>query len=313
MKKKGKKNTLSISNKIPPNHNKLIVVLGPTASGKTDLALTLAKKFKGEILCADSRQIYRKMDIATAKPSKAEQKAVPHHLFNITFPNKPLNVALYKKIAEKTIKDIQKRGKMPFLVGGTGLYIKAIVDNLSFPKLKPNPVLRRKLEEKNLSELFLLYEKLDPTGSKQIDRKNKRRLVRAIEVCQTTGKPFWEQRKNSAPLFDTLEIGIKIPKEKLEKRIVKRIDKMFKSGLEKEVKGLAGKYGFAIAPMKTIGYQEFEDYFARRINKKELSALISLRTIQFAKRQETWFKKDKKIKWVESRFQAEKLIINFLD
>lgn len=313
------KNTLQQN----PAKGKLIVILGPTASGKSALAIKLARKFNGEIICADSRQIYRGMIIGTASPNGGSSP-VAHHLFNFREPNKPLNVALYKKMAEKAIKDIQKRGKVPFLVGGTGLYIKAIVDNLQFPKMKPSPKLRKELEQKTAQQLFAIYKKLDPKGAKQIDKNNKRRLVRAIEVCKISGGPFWAQRQASTPLFDVLQIGVNIPKPELEKRIAKRVKKMFKLGLGKEVKGLIKKYGWTPVLRNTIGYSEWQHtlHLTSAPNqvrctdktKRELQELLSLHTIQFAKRQMTWFRKDKKIAWVDvdNLSQARELISSFL-
>jgi len=286
-------------------NNKLVVILGPTASGKSSLAFKLAKKFNGEIVCADSRQFYIDMDIGTAKPTKKEQKAIPHHLFNVVLPNKPLNVALYKKIAEKAIKDIQKRGKVPFLVGGTGLYIKSIVDNLQFPKLKPSPKLRKELEQKTALQLFTIYKKLDKKGAKQIDKDNRRRLIRAIEVCKITGKPFWEQRQQQAPLFDVLQIGLDVSKTELEKRITKRTEKMLKAGLEKEVKSLIKKYGWTPVLQNTIGYSEWQD------PKELIGELVALHTIQYAKRQMTWFKKNEQILWVKNYQESARKISRF--
>ena len=300
-------------------NNKLIVILGPTASGKSDLAVKLAKKFNGEIVCADSRQVYKEMLIGTASPVLQTPGFPPaHHLFNFLEPNKPLNVAMYKKMAEKAIEDIQKQGKVPFLVGGTGLYIKAIVDNLQFPKLKPSPKLRKEIEQKTAPQLFTMYKKLDPKGAKQIDKNNKRRLVRAIEVCQISGEPFWSQRQKATPLFDVLQIGLNPPKPELEKRIAKRTAKMFKLGLEKEVKALVKKYGWTSVLKNTIGYQEFGGLTSSQNLSPEplgglTSELIKLHTLQFAKRQITWFKKDKKIAWVKGSTQAQKLVKKFLN
>jgi len=305
-------------NKIKP---KLVVILGPTASGKTDLAIKLAKKFNGEIVSADSRQVYKEMNIATAKPLQNQKSkiknqkylvnGVPHYLVDIIYPDKEFNVAIYKKLAQKAIKDIQKRGKLPFLVGGTGLYIWAVIDNLKFPKVRPQKKLRKELEKKSKKELFQIYKKLDPKGAKFIDKENKRRLIRAIEVCKVTGKSFWEQRKKGKPLFDVLQIGIKLEKEKLKKRIEKRINKMFKLGLEKEAKKLFEKYG-EIPPLQTIGYQEFKDFFEGKITKKEVKEKIILHTLQFARRQITWFKRDKRIHWISEDKEAENLIQKFL-
>jgi len=306
---------------------KLIVILGPTASGKTSLATKLAKepalrKIEGfsevEIVSADSRQIYKEMDIGTAKPTKKELKAVPHHLIDVIPPDKEFNVALYKRKALSVIKDIQKRGKIPFLVGGTGLYIQAIVDNLVFPKIAPKKELRNKLESKDKKELFLIYRKLDPQGAQLIDKENKRRLVRAIEVCKTTGKPFWQQRKKGKPLFDVLQIGIELSKEKLKKRIAKRTNKMMGAGLEKETKKLAKKYRSSPL-LQTIGYQEclaLRSLGERGVvegKSRKIKENIKLHTLQFAKRQMTWFKRDKRIHWIKNYSQAKNLIKTFLN
>ena len=272
---------------------RLVVVLGPTASGKTDLAIYLAKEFNGELISADSRMVYKGMDIGTNKP-----KDFPHHLINIVRPNEEFNVALYKKMAVQKISEITERGKLPILVGGTGLYLKAVIENLDFPAVKADEKLRKKLEKKTAEELFLEYEKLDKEGAKIIDRNNKRRLIRAIEVCLATNEPFFKERKGEK-LFDVIELGIDVSKEELAKRIKKRVEVMFKQGLEKEVKKLYKKYGFNIPPMQTIGYQEWQDYFKGKISKDEVKEKIVTNTIAFAKRQMTWFKRDKSIIWVK--------------
>lgn len=301
---------------------KLIVILGPTASGKTDLAIKLAKKFNGEIISADSRQIYKGMNIGTAKPrgrqvtsdKKQEYlvKGIPHYMTDIRQPRQKFNVAIFKKMALEAINDVQKQKKLPFLVGGTGLYIKSVVDNVSFPAVPPQKTLRRQLDKKTEKELFKIYQKLDPEGAVSIDKKNRRRLIRAIEVSKITGQSFWKQRKKGKPLFDVLTIGIKLPKKEVEKRIKRRVEKMFKLGLEKEVEKLVEKNGWKIAPLQTIGYQEWKDYFKRKIDKIEVKKKIVLHTLQFSKRQMTWFKKDKRIKWIKNYKEAEKVIKNFL-
>ncbi len=290
---------------------KLIVILGPTASGKTELSIKLAKKFDGEIVSADSRQIYKEMDIGTAKPSREELREIPHHLIDIIKPNQDFSVALYKKLALKKIKEIHKRKKMPFLVGGTGLYISAVVDNLEFPKIPPNRKLRKELEEKSTKELFEIYRKLDPEGAKYIDKNNKRRLIRAIEVCKISGIPFWRQRKKKKPLYEILQIGIKINKKKLEKKIAKRVNEMIKKGLEKEAEKLFKKYK-NVPALDTIGYQEWKDYFNGKIKKEEVIEKIILHTKQYAKRQMAWFKRDKRIHWVKNFKEAERVLQNFL-
>lgn len=299
---------------------KLIAIVGPTASGKTDLAIKLAKKFNGEIISADSRLVYKGMDIGTAKPFDRLRtgpkdkgtdyyvNGIKHYLIDIVSLDEEFNAALFKERAIKTINEILAKGKTPFLVGGTGLYVKAVVDNLDFPKIKPNQKLRNRLEKKSAEELFDIYKKLDAKGAKQIDKNNKRRLVRAIEVCEITGKPFWQERKTIDPFYETLQLGIEVKKDELEKRIIKRVDKMIKIGLEKEVKKLSKKYGFNLPPMQTIGYSEWNTKKGVEEIKKE----IAINTIKFAKRQVTWFKKQNTIKWIKDYKQAEKEIKKFL-
>lgn len=319
----------------------LIVILGPTASGKTELALKLAKKFNGEIISADSRQIYKEMDIGTAKPffchcevAKGDRSnlIIPHHLIDIVRPDQDFTLSQYQKLAVKTIKGIQKRGKIPFLVGGTGLYIKSIVDNLKIPQVKPDKNLRRKLEKLSEEQLLLKLQKLDPLALEFVDPKNKRRLIRALEVCLLTKKPFSRQREKGEELFNVLQIGLKIGKEEIKKRIEQRTEKMIEMGLIDEVKNLLKKYSPDLPSMSGIGYQEIIQY----LNKKSLlpertkrfllperaervkglfqaEQLIAQRTYQYAKRQMTWFKKDKRIKWINNYREAEKLIREFLE
>jgi len=274
---------------------KIVVILGSTASGKTDLAIDLAKKFNGEIVSADSRTIYRGMDIGTAKPR--DTKGVPHHLIDIISPDEDFNVALFKQEAIKKIDEIIEKGKLPILVGGTGLYIKSIVENLEFPQIKADEKLRKRLEKKTTEELFETYKGLDKEGSEKIDRNNRRRLIRAIEVSSFLNESFFKERKKE-PIYDILQIGIKINKEELEERIRKRVDKMIKQGLEKEVKKLSKKYGFIIPPMQTIGYREWENYFNKKETLENTIEKIKINTVKFSKRQMTWFKKDKTINWI---------------
>jgi tRNA dimethylallyltransferase len=292
--------------------NKLIIILGPTASGKSDLAIKLAKKFNGEIVSADSRQIYQEMDIGTAKVTKEEMAGIPHYLIDIIKPNQEFTLAQYKKLAVKIIKDIQKRNKLPFLVGGTGLYIQAIVDNLQIPEVKPDKKLRSKLEKKTNHELFEQLKKLDPQALKIIDINNKRRMIRAVEVCLKTKKPFSQQRKKGQHLFNACQIGLKLDKETLEKKIDQRAEKMFQVGLIEEAKKLAKKYNPDLPSMSSIGYQEIIQYLDNKITLEQTKKLIKTHTNQYARRQMIWFKRDKRIKWIKNYSQAEKLTRNFL-
>jgi len=277
---------------------KIIVILGPTASGKSELAFKLAKKFKGEIISADSRQIYREMDIGTAK-SKNHQ-----YLIDLVNPDQEFTLAQYKELAIEKIKE----AKIPFLVGGTGLYIQTIVDNWDIPKIKPNEELRSELEKLNTEQLFERLKKLDPEIV--IDSHNRRRLIRAIEVCLATGKPFPKKKKE--PLFDILQIGLKTTDEKINRRV----DQMFEMGLLDEVKNLLKKYPANLPAFSGIGYAELITYLNTDLNTdfslEETKELIKLHTRQYAKRQMTWFKRDKRIHWIKNYQEAEKLVKKFL-
>ena len=294
--------------------NKLVVVLGPTASGKTSLAIKLAKEFDGEVVSADSRQIYQGMDIGTAKPMELE--GIKHWLFDIKKPNQIYTVAQFKKDAVKAIKDIQKRGKLAILAGGTGLYIKAVVENLDIPKVKANPLLRQKIEkeiaERGLEHVFKKLIEFDPEAAYIVDPKNPRRVARALEVTLLTKKPFSQQRKIGNPLFDVLEIGISLPKEKLIERINLRVDQMIKDGLVKEVEDLIKKYGQNQQAFDAIGYREIIDFLNKKTTLEQAANLMKKNTWHFAKRQITWFKKDKKIIWIKSLKEAGALCQDWL-
>ncbi len=303
--------------------HKLIVILGPTASGKTDLAIKLAKKFNGEIVCADSRQIYSEMIIGTASPlqTKNEKRKtknhkekskkinnIKHHLFGIIKPNQTFNVSNYQKLAVKTIRGIQRRGKVPFLVGGTAFYINSVVEGWQFPKSKANPKLRKKLEAKSPVQLFKILQKLDKQRSQNIDKNNPRRLIRAIEMAKELGETPSITKK---PRFDCLVLGAIMNREDLKKRIEKRTDKMLKQGLGKEVAALVQKYGWTPVLENTIGYSEWKELNSFLPGRSLTPSLIKTHTIQFAKRQMTWFKKDKKIHWVKNYSQAASLMKKF--
>jgi tRNA dimethylallyltransferase len=290
---------------------KLIVILGPTASGKTELAIKLAKKFNGEIVSADSRQVYKGMDIGTAKPTKKEMRGVPHHLLDIASPKRKFTVAQYRKLALKAIEKIQKKGKIPFLVGGTWFYIRAIVDGLVIPEVPPNWKLRRELEKKSPKELYKILKKLDPKRAKTVERENPRRLIRAIEICKKIGKvpPL---KFNPLP-YPVLMIGIKRKKKELKERIRKRFFEWLKKGLILEVIRLR-KMGVSFKRIEEFGmhYREIAKYLKGEISEKEMIE-NSIREIQnYAKKQLNWFKKDKRVKWVKDLREAEKLVKKYL-
>ncbi len=292
---------------------KAIAIVGPTASGKTELSVKLAKKFKGEIISADSRQVYRGMDIGTGKITKKEMKGIPHYLLDVASPKRKFTVVQYKKKALKTIKDIQKRGKVPFLVGGTAFYIYSIIDNISIPRVKPDWKLRKELQKKTKEELYNQLKNLDPRRAETIDKNNKRRLIRALEIVLKTEKPVPLPKKQKLD-FDFLILGIKKPKEELKKRIEKRLKKRLKQGMIAEVKRLR-KSGVSWKRLESFGleYRYIAKYLENKISEKEMTEKLQKEIEHFAKRQMTWFKKDKRIYWIKNREEAEKLVRGFLN
>ncbi len=303
---------------VPPNGGsgaRVIVILGPTASGKTDLGIKVARKFSGEIISADSRQIYQGFDIGTAKPTLKERQTIPHHLIDIKNPNQSYTVAQYKKDCLKTIRQIINKNKLPIIVGGTGLYIKAVVDNLTIPHVKADPLLRKELEQelqdRGLNFLYKELVKIDPEAAYIVDPRNPRRIIRALEIAMSTKKPFSQTRHQGKPLFDFLQIGVSRPKEKLRERIRKRIDMMIDEGLVDEVRNLIKKYPAGTHAFEAIGYREIIDHLQGKSSLKAAIELMKKNTWRFAKRQLTWFRKDKRIHWINSQEEAEKLIKNF--
>jgi tRNA dimethylallyltransferase len=292
-------------------NKKLIVILGPTASGKTELAIKLAKKFNGEIVNADSRQVYKGMDIGTAKPTKKEMRGVPHHLLDVASPKRKFTVAQYRKLALKAIERIQKKGKIPFLVGGTWFYIRAVVDGLVIPKVPPDWKLRKKLEKKSPQELYEILKKLDPERAKTIENENKRRLIRAIEICKKIGKvpPL---KFNPLP-YPVLMIGIKRAKNELMERIRKRFFEWLKKGLILEVIKLQ-KIGVSFKRIEEFGmhYREIAKYLRGKISEKEMIENSIKENQNYAKKQLNWFKKDKRVKWINNYREAEKLVRDYL-
>ncbi len=296
---------------------KIIVIVGPTASGKTALAVKIAKKFNGEIVSADSRQIYRGMNIGTAKPTRRETAAIPHYLINIKNPDEDYTAAEYKKGAIAAIKKILRKGKLPILVGGTGLYVRAVTDNLDIPAVAANQKLRLWLEseakKRGLDYLFKKLVELDPEAAYIVDPKNPRRIIRALEIAIKTGKPFSRQRKKGKSLFDILQVGMNIPRGQLKKQINARVDEMVRNGLIDEVRNLIGKYGPNLRTFSAIGYREIIEYLRNEISFKEAVRSIKTNTWHYAKRQMTWFKRDKSIKWLTQKQDVRVLIKHFLN
>jgi tRNA dimethylallyltransferase len=310
---------------------KLLVIVGPTASGKTALSIELAKEFNGEVVSADSCQIYRGMDIGTGKPQLANRarlssanirecvfeidSGITHHLIDIKNPDEPYTVAEFKRDALRAINAIIKRGKLPILIGGTGLYVKAVVENLDIPRVQADAKLRERLERemnaKGLDHLMRRLVALDPEAAYIVDPKNPRRVIRALEIALTTGKPFSAQRSKGKRLFDTLQLGITLPKEVLCDRIATRIDQMFKDGLVDEVKKLVKKYGEDQKAFDAIGYREVIEYLDGKTSLEECAAKMKLNTWHYARRQMTWFRKDKTVHWIKNSAEAFKLAARF--
>lgn len=292
---------------------KLIVIVGPTASGKTKLALELAQRYDGEIISTDSRAIYRGMNIGSAKPNVDEQSLVPHHMIDIAEPDQTISLSDFKAQAITAIHDILKRDKLPFLVGGTALYIYAIIENWQIPEVPPNPVLRHELEKKDISELWHQLLQQDPEASTIVDSKNKRRIIRALEIIDATGKKFTSQRTLGPRLFDSLLIGLNPDEARLRHNIAQRTNDMLAQGLIAEVQQLLDKgYDKKLPALSGIHYKEVIDYLDGLISQDELIKQINDHDYQLTRRQLTWFKRDKNIVWVNSAKEAEQAINQFL-
>jgi tRNA dimethylallyltransferase len=287
---------------------KLLVICGPTASGKTELAIALAKKYDGALVAADSRTIYKGMDIGTGK-----DKSFPCLLIDIVRPDQPFTLAEYKAKALRAIRAVVKQGKLPILVGGTGLYIWSIVDNLLIPKIPPNEKMRREFEKKTADQLFALLNSIDPAAAK-VTGKNRRRIVRALEVVIASGDKFSESAKRGRPLFDCLEIGMDVPREELKERIDRRVDQMMRAGFMQEVMDLRKKlYSPKLPAMSGIGYAELNAAIDGKQPLAEAVERIKARTRQYGRRQMTWFRRDKRINWVRGREAADLLVKKWLE
>ncbi len=295
---------------------KLVVLLGPTASGKSGLSITLAQHFNGEIISADSRQVYRGLDIGTAKVTSAEQALVPHHVLDVADPRDVYTVAQFQRDAISAINDILKRSHQPFLVGGSPHYIQAVVDNLDIPHIEPQPALRAQLEKRPMPELLQQLEKLDSRSAATIDRNNPRRVIRALEVCLVSGKPFSQQRKMSEPLYQSLLLGIEWPREVLYRRIDERVDERMQQGMVQEVQRLLDE-GISHQRLEALGLEY--RYIIRWLtgafeNEDEMVQKLKYAIHDFTRRQLTWFRKEKRIVWMNGGDweQAEDVVRDFL-
>lgn len=293
--------TDSILNYIDTSSKKLITIVGPTCTGKTDIAIELAGKFKTEIINADSRLIFKEMDIGTAKPSSDELSKVRHHLLNLKSMTEAYSAGDYQKDFDNVVKNIWNLDleKKIIVVGGTGLYIKAALENLKMPAVNTNQALRDELNQKSLDELLLMLQEKDSGALALIDIQNKVRVIRALELVIKTGKPLSELRtKSQEPRYDSLYVGLDFKRrEDLYDLINARVLRMITCGLVDEVKALINKYGRVKAIDSTIGYREVADYLSGILSLDEAINQIQLRTRRYAKRQMTWFRANPEIRW----------------
>ena len=286
--------------------HKVIVICGPTASGKTALSIELAKKINGEIVSADSMQIYKDMDIGTAKPTKQEMGEIKHYLLDFVSPEERYSVAQYKQDAKKAIKEIINKGKTPIIVGGTGLYVDSLIYEIEYNDIKLDEEYRKKLEkiveEQGLEELYKKAVEIDPEAMKKISQNDKKRIMRVLEIYHSTGKTKTEQEKESRknPVeYDYRVFAINWDRKILYQRINKRVDIMVDQGLIKEVKGILNKYDKFPTAMQGLGYKEVVDYLNGIYTKEEMIEKIKLETRRYAKRQLTWFRKNKQTIWLD--------------
>lgn len=298
------------------NLAKLVVVMGPTASGKSALGISLAREFNGEIVSADSRQVYRGLDIGTAKVTAEERALIPHHLLDVTDPGETYTVARFQREAVRAIDAILTRGRQPFLVGGSPHYIQSVVDHLDIPPLPPQPELRAELESRSLDELLAELERLDPASASTIDRRNPRRVIRALEVCLATGQPFSSQRKRAAPLYDCLQLAINWPRSQLYARIDRRVDERMVQGMVEEVRCLLAE-GVSHERLEAFGLEyRYISRFLRGefASEAEMVERLKFAIHDFTRRQLTWLRKDQRIVWIDGErlAQATELTRQFL-
>jgi len=275
----------------------LLVIVGPTAVGKTALSLHLAEAFDGEVVSADSRSFYRGMDIGTAKPTLAERARVPHHLVDIADLDETVGLAEFQDLAYAAIDDIRARGKLPLLVGGTGQYVRAIVEGWRIPRVAPHPILREELEAKAEEESpYALHDwlkRLDPEAAEDIHPHNVRRVVRALEVCLVTGRPISEQQGKEPPPYPVFQIGLTMDRDLLYERADKRLELMIDVGLVEEVRWLLEQgYDWSLPAMSAVGYAEFKPYFEGEMTLDEVVAAIQSDLRRFIRHQYNWFDLD---------------------
>lgn len=277
--------------------NKVIAVVGATASGKTAYAVELARRVNGEIISADSRLVYKGLDIGTAKPDMDERFGIPHYMIDIVEPEVDYSVGLYANEARNIIEDIISRGKTPIIAGGTGLYFRILLENYDLPKINPDYELREALSKLSFSELYEMLVNLDAEAAKLVVQNDKRRAIRFIEIVKLTGSPVSEARGLKEPEFEVEWIGLNYPREELYDRINRRVDLMIEQGLVDETKNLLAKHGRINNIINTIGYREITSYLDGELTLEEAKDKLKQNTRNYAKRQLTWFRKNPDIKW----------------
>lgn len=292
------------------NKTRIIVIVGPTASGKSNLAVSIAKKINGEIISADSRQVYKRLDIGSGKITKKEMRGISHHMLDVVSPKKIYTAGKYKKDGEKSLRYIERKNKIPIVVGGTGFYIDSLLGKYSLPNVEPDEKLREFLSKKSNDELIAILSLLDRDRSKTIDKKNKVRLIRAIEIAKKLGGVPQNNPKNK---YDVLMIGIKVKPEILKEKIKTRLLKRISGGMIEEVKELH-KRGLSFKRMNELGleYRYIAKYLKKEMTKEEMIKKLETEIWHYAKRQITWFKRDKSINWIEKLSESEKLVKKFL-
>ena len=285
---------------------KVIVICGPTASGKTALSIELAKKIDGEIVSCDSMQIYKDMDIGTAKPTLEEMQGIKHYMIGIISPNERYSVEDYKKDAKKAIREILNKGKVPIVVGGTGLYIDSLIYEIEYQDIEFDKEYREHLEkevkEKGLEELYNVAKEIDPEAIEKISKNDKKRILRILEIYHATGENKTEQERKSRQKeveYDYKVYALNMDREKLYDRINKRVDKMIEEGLIQEVEKIYKKYNDFPTAMQGLGYKEVVEYLEGKLTKEEMIEKIKQETRRYAKRQLTWFRKNKQTIWLD--------------
>ncbi len=278
-------------------NNKVIAVVGATASGKTSYAIDLARKIGGEIISADSRLVYKGMDIGTAKPTIEEMQGIPHYMIDVVEPEFNYSAGLYAKEAKRCIEDIVSRGKVPIVVGGTGLYYRVLLENYDLPDVKPDYELRENLYKYSCEELLEMLLNLDEKAGNSVERNDKKKLIRYIEIIKLTGKPLDLARGKKDKEFDIEWIGLNFPREILYDRINKRVDQMIELGLVEETQELLEKHGRISNITDTIGYREIISYLDGELALDDAKDKLKQNTRNYAKRQLTWFRKNEEIKW----------------